>query len=333
MASIPQVERQLYILSLLSENQKGFTIEEIMNSLRRVGIDVSKKTVQRDIDYITMNFFVYEEEKNGKTVYFASKYNAENIGFTISELISLHFAREVLQPYSSLDVGKTAVNIFDRLLASAPQIKQMYIDDLSKMVKVYTSGIVPEKDFNTEYLEIIKKAIALNRKLKLEYHSFNADEITQREFAPYLLEIQEGCWHVIGYCYLRNAIRDFRVSRIRSLFMSDEIFIRPKNFYDRYKKNRFHKLAGEKKIRLKLLFTGDAARFVKEYERSKAHLLYESDKGLVFERDTTMTPEIVKWVLGFGAEVEVLGPQELKDVIRQQVKKLSQIYLEKEYFL
>ena len=328
MASIPQVERQLYILSLLSENQKGFTIEEIMNSLRRVGIDVSKKTVQRDIDYITMNFFVYEEEKNGKTVYFASKYNAENIGFTISELISLHFAREVLQPYSSLDVGKTAVNIFDRLLASAPQIKQMYIDDLSKMVKVYTSGIVPEKDFNTEYLEIIKKAIALNRKLKLEYHSFNADEITQREFAPYLLEIQEGCWHVIGYCYLRNAIRDFRVSRIRSLSMSDEIFIRPKNFYDRYKKNRFHKLAGEKKIRLKLLFTGDAARFVKEYERSKAHLLYESDKGLVFERDTTMTPEIVKWVLGFGAEVEVLGPQELKDVIRQQVKKLSQIYLE-----
>ncbi len=326
MASIPQVERQLYILSLLSENRKGFTIEEIMNSLYRIGIDVSRKTIQRDIDYITMNFFVYEAERDGKTVYFANKYSAENIGFTISELISLHFAREVIRSYSNLDVAKTAVNIFDRLLASAPQINKMYIDDLSEMIKVSISGITPEKELNTEYLEMIKQAIAQNKKLNLEYHSFNNDETTQRKFDPYLLEIQEGCWHVIGYCHLRNAVRDFRVSRIRSLLISDETFIRPKNFYERYKRNRFSRLAGEKKIRLKLLFTGDAARFVKEYERSKAHSLYESDKGLIFERDTTMTPEIVKWVLGFGAEVEVLGPNELKDEIKKQVKKLRQMY-------
>lgn len=328
MSNISQVERQLHILSLLSENQRGFTIEEIMDSLRRIGVDVSRKTIQRDIDYITTNFFVYEDERNGKTVYVANKYSADNIGFTISELLSLHFAREILRPYSGLDVGKTAVNILDKLLSSVPRINRKYIDNFSEMVKVYTSGITPEKDFNREYLENIKEAIAQNRKLRIEYYSFNADEITKREFDPYLLEIQEGCWHVIGYCHLRKAIRDFRVSRIRSLSMSDKIFTRPENFYEDYKENRFHKLVGEKKIRLKLRFTGDAARFVKEYERSKAHSLYENDEGLIFERDTTMTPEIIKWILGFGAEVEVLEPEELKDAIRQQVRKLSQMYSE-----
>ncbi|HHY90390.1 MAG TPA: HTH domain-containing protein, partial [Clostridiales bacterium] len=172
MSNISQVERQLHILSLLSENQRGFTIEEIMDSLRRIGVDVSRKTIQRDIDYITTNFFVYEDERNGKTVYVANKYSADNIGFTISELLSLHFAREILRPYSGLDVGKTAVNILDKLLSSVPRINRKYIDNFSEMVKVYTSGITPEKDFNREYLEIIKEAIAQNRKLRIEYYSF-----------------------------------------------------------------------------------------------------------------------------------------------------------------
>ena len=75
MADISQVERQLYILSLLSENRRGHSVDEILNSLHRVGIDVSRKTVERDIDYITSNFFVYEDERDGKTVYLANKYS------------------------------------------------------------------------------------------------------------------------------------------------------------------------------------------------------------------------------------------------------------------
>jgi proteasome accessory factor B len=327
MTDVSQVERQLYILSLLSENHRGYTTEEILNSLHRVGIDVSLKTVERDIDYITANFFVYEDERDGKTVYQANKYSVQHISFTISELISLHFAREVINSYSGLDVGATGVKILDKLIATAPQINRSYIETLSEMMKVYVSGITPEKDLNPEYLNVIRDAIAERKSLQLEYYSFNSDETTKRKFDPYLLEIQEGCWHVVGYCHLRNGIRDFRVSRIKSLMETKDSFERPDNFYEQYKKDRFEKLAGEEKVKLKLRFTGDAARFVKEYESSKADSIQEDGASLIFERTVTMTPEIVKWVLSFGAGVEVLEPESLRDEIKEHIQKLAEIYI------
>jgi len=51
MCDVTQVERQLYILSLLSESKIGYTIDEIKKKLDSVGIDVSKKTIERDINF------------------------------------------------------------------------------------------------------------------------------------------------------------------------------------------------------------------------------------------------------------------------------------------
>jgi len=326
MSDVSQVERQLYILSMLSESRRGFTIEEILNNLRKIGVDVSRKTIERDIDYITKNFFVYEEEKNGKTVYLANKYSVQHVAFSISELYSLHFAREVISSYRGLDVGATAAKIIERIIASAPRINKAYLNTLNNLIKVNVSGINLECELNSEYLELLKEAIEESKCVQLEYYSFNNDEMTERVFEPYLLEIYEGCWHVVGHCRLRKNFRDFRVSRIKSLNLTNECFIRPKNFYEKYKKNRFDKLSGEEKVNLRLLFTGQAARFIEEYEYSKADLLKRDVDGLFFERTVAMTPEILKWVLSFGAEVKVLEPATLRDEVMGQIKKMGEMY-------
>lgn len=326
MPDVSQVERQLYILSRLSENRRGFTIEEIMNNLNKIGIDVSRKTVERDIDYISGNFFVYEDQRNGKNVYLANKYNIQNVAFTISELFSLHFAREVLNFYRGLDVGATAAKIIERIIASVPQINKNYLDTLNSVMKVYVTEINPESELNPEYLELLKEAIEKNICVQLEYYSFNNDKMTERKFEPYLLEIYEGCWHVAGHCRLRESFRDLRVSRIKSLSLTNEYFVRPKNFYENYKKNRFDKLSGEGKVRLRLQFTGHMARFIEEYESSKADLLQRNENGLLFERTVAMSPEILKWVLSFGAEVKVLEPATLRDEVMGQIKKMGELY-------
>ena len=43
-------QRQIYILSLLSQNPKGYLAEEIRERLHRWDIDVTKRTILRDID-------------------------------------------------------------------------------------------------------------------------------------------------------------------------------------------------------------------------------------------------------------------------------------------
>lgn len=66
-------QRQIYILSLLSENLKGYQAEEIRERLLRWDIDVTRRTILRDIDELSLNYGIGEEERGGKTYYYADK--------------------------------------------------------------------------------------------------------------------------------------------------------------------------------------------------------------------------------------------------------------------
>jgi len=328
MYDATQIERQLYILSLLSESRVGYSIDELKKNLDAVGIDVSKKTIERDIDFLsTGNFFVTEEKRSKKTYYMANKFGIENITFSPSELISLHFIKELLKSYSTLDIGNTAINLIDRIIVTLPQLDKAYLQNLTEYLKVNETFINSEKNISQETIDKVRKGIELNKRLYIKYHSFNSDEVTERKFDPYIIEIYDGCYHLIGHCHLRNEVRDFRVSRIIELQLLEESFERPRNFYQNYKKGRFGKLSGEEQVKLLLKFTGKAARYVREYESRKADFLVEErDGNLIFEKNTTMTPEIIKWVLSFGSNVLVLEPESLREQVIQEAKKMVERY-------
>ena len=330
MQDISQIERQLFILSRLSANKKGCTLHEIGNYLKSMSIEVSKKTILRDIDSLSVSGFPIIEEKRGRNTFFYSeKFGLDSISFTISELISLYFIKELLKSYSMLDVGMNAFNLIDRMVSHLPKVNQEFIDTLKELFKVHPLDVISEKAINPEFLNLIQNASAQNKKLRINYTSFNKEEKTDRVIDPYFLEIHEGCYHLIGYCYLRNSIREFRVSRINSLKVLEETFTKPLDFYEKYQKDKFSKLTGDRKITLKLLFTGNAARYVKEYESDKADTVKDDGNGgLLFVRETTKTPEIVRWILGFGGEVEVLEPEELKEEVIQTAEDILKKYKE-----
>jgi proteasome accessory factor B len=328
MAETSMVERQIHILSVLSESRNGYTVEEIFRNLQRLGIDVNKKTITRDIEEISRHFPVCEEKSSaGEACYKADKLKISNITFTIPELISLYFLKQLIKQYEVLDVGKTAAELIQKMLQNAPPIHQIYIDSISDLLKVNPSEVVLEKNIDEAWMQTIREAIEKKRRLKIDYFSFNNDEMTSRTIDPYFLEIREGCYHLVGLCHLREEIRDFRVSRIRGLELLSETFKRPENFYEEYNRNRFEKMTGDEQITLKIVFEGQAARYIKEYEQYKADKITDLDKGkILFEKKTTYTPDIVQWVLRFGADAEVLEPEDLKFEITWEVQRMIRRY-------
>jgi len=330
MHDVSQIERQLYILTLLSSCKEGYTISEIHKNLVMVGIEVSRRTVERDIDFMSMgSFFLTEEIRSNKTFYIAKKYDIENMIFTTSELISLHFIKELLKSYTMLDIGNSARYLIDRIIKDLPQLDKAYIKKLNELLKVKESYIGLERHLDEETISIIRKGIELYRTLLIEYHSFSGDEVTERMFDPYVIEIYEGCYHLIGYCHLRKSIRDLRISRIKKIRLLENTYERPERFYEDYKKDRFGKLAGEKNIELVLRFSGEGARYVLEYESAKADVLIdEGDSTVLFQRTTTMTPEIIKWVLSFGADVAVIKPEAVREAVIKHAKGMMGKYKE-----
>lgn len=327
MSDTHQVERQLHILSILSESRKGYTIEEISIRLERLGIVVHTKTIRRDIDVLSETFFIYEDLQNDKVHYLSQEFALKNITLSPSELVSIHFISELLKSYSFLDIGTTAAGIIDKIIGSLPKVSKSFITSLQDKIAVSISEIICEKEVDKEFLRIIRDAISLNKRLMLSYYSFTSDEMTVRKFDPYTIEIHEGCYHLIGYCHLRSAVRNFRVARIKQIETLDEEFERPVNFYREFQKNRFKYLTGEDRILLKIRFRKDIARFIKEYEAQNADLIRDLDDGsILFEKRTTLSPDIIKWVLGFGAGAEVLAPAVLREKILKEVKSILVSY-------
>ncbi|MBP7176265.1 MAG: WYL domain-containing protein [Thermoclostridium sp.] len=327
MADIRQIERQIHILSILSESKQGYTVQELHHSIQKLGIDVSRKTIERDIDDLSKHFYIYEEEGQKETRYRADKLKIDNITFSISELLSLYFLQQVIKPYQKLDVGKTSESLIQKILERAPSVDQAYIDSVSDLFIVNPADVVREKNLDENHLQLAREAIEKEYRLKIEYLSFNSDELTCRVIDPYILEIREGCYHLIGFCHLREEVRDFRISRIRSMEMLNETFEKPEKFYEQYSQNRFEKMTSDEEITLKIIFEDETARYIKEYEDNKADKITDiGENKILFEKKTTYTPDILQWVLRFGGDAEVIEPEALRFEVMWEAKRMGQKY-------
>ena len=73
-------------------------------------------------------------------------------------------------------------------------------------------------------------------------------------------------------------------------------------------------------IKVKALFTQDTKwRLVEEFG---PHCFTEADDGrLLFTAEYTDMENLVTWLMTFGAKVEVLEPEEARDIIRGNAKK------------
>lgn len=324
MDKVSSAQRQLFILSLLSENKRGYTLDDIIKSLERVDIVATKRMVSRDIDYISQNFFVYEETGGGKTVYKADKYALADIDFSIGQVISLYFAREVMQSYKDTDIAKEAILILDKILAKLPELSRSALQNIVDSIKVVPSAA--RDDADEEVLELVRQAAQDKTRIRVVYSSFLRGDTQERLFDPYVLEVRDGCWHAIGMCHLRGAVRDLRISRMQRAALTEEGFEVPHGFYESYQRTRFDKLAGEDVFDIEVRFSGNAAKLVKEYHTAKADRLEERDGALVYYKKAALTDDLTSWLLSFGSGAEVMEPGELKERLHEEARSMVRLY-------
>lgn len=311
-------QRQIYILSLLSENPKGYQAEEIRQRLKQWDIEVSKRTITRDIDELSLNYGICEEERGGKTYFYADKYSLKNVDLTIEDLAALAFAKEMLQEYVHLHMGSQAISLIDKVVEGSAALNKLQFEKLCGQFKQAgsKSGNVDVVDAQIE--KIIQNAIDNKSKLEIMYYSFTSDESTKRIIHPYRLVLLDSYLNVEGYCELRKEVRRFRLSRIQRVDVLDLHFTEIENDT----KEVFLNLAGNREEDMELLFLGDSIRYVKEYESSRAKKLQETSEGLLFYQKTAIAPDVIRWVRAFGPEVKVLKPDWLAEQLQNEAEKI-----------
>lgn len=321
-------ERQIYILSLLSENPQGFRVQDIVDRLAAWDIMVKPRTIQRDIDELSLSYGISEEQRGKDIYYTADKYYLKNVDMTISDLMSIAFIQELLDNYKGLDVAEHGMEFLNRIVKQLGLAKRAQLLDFKNIIRDMDADRSKNLDVKPEIEHAVRNAIDQRKKLKIIYYSWNRDESTGRVIHPYQFVMIDGYMNVAAYCELRKEIRYFRISRMLAAEILGESFEKNQNLMREQKP--FIHISGRETKKLVLQFDEQMGRYVEEYDSVRADRLEKlEDKSVLFYKETALTDEVKRYVLGFGSHVKVIAPQHFAEEIQEEALRMVDLYDEK----
>ncbi|APH16253.1 transcriptional regulator family protein [Clostridium sporogenes] len=172
----------------------------------------------------------------------------------------------------------------------------------------------------------INAAIITRNKIKIKYNSLNTGE-KERIVRPYAVFQYKGSMYFVGYCELRQKIREFKISRIMSYEILGEKFERAHNFnFKEYMKDCFG-IFKDEEIELKLKIKHPMSQIVKERIWADNQKIIDiEDKAIMFQAKVRGITEVKSWILSMGQSVEVLEPKSLRRNIENEIEKMIKIY-------
>jgi predicted DNA-binding transcriptional regulator YafY len=145
------------------------------------------------------------------------------------ELFALVLGSQILESCAgSTDVMQLRSAI-QRLGARLPEQIWVNLQQVASDLVLFRTGA--KIDLNPEIWQSLEAACQGQSSVRMTYYTASRDSTSDRTFDPYLLYIYRGTNpYVIGYCHNRQAIRWFRVDRIRKLEVLQQSFSRIPDF-------------------------------------------------------------------------------------------------------
>lgn len=284
---------------------------------------VSKRQCYRDLRTIEDAGFPLYHDQGYRMV--EGSIMLKSIAFTMEEALALIYGIKLIEQQKG--ILKAPEQVKEKLLAILPKKFSNEIENINQQVEI---EVAPAADYSGKesLFKEISEAIKNHTLLQLQYYSFSSDEVTDRMVAPYQLVFKDGFWYLVALCHRHQETRLFRVDRIRDLDATEQKFSPPTDYsYEEYMGAAWQMERGEE-FSFKVRFFSQTARFVRETNFHPSQEIIEEPGGtIIFTAKACGLRSILRWVLPFGDEAEVLEPPEL----RMTVAKTMAAGLERYY--
>ena len=321
IATRPQL-RRLAVLDRRIRSRKYPNASTVASEL-----GVATHTIYRDIAFLRDAWsapIVWSDERQG-FFYSEADYQLPLQTLTEGELVALFLAERLLQQYRGTPYATAITTAFAKVTNALPEKVTLDLNDLADSLSVRPA---PVPDTDIKIFARLTKAVRERQRLHIVYQGMYRGEETEREIDPYHLAAVEGGFCVYAYCHLREDVRTFRPSRIRSIKETGEQFARPADFdVTRYFDGAFGIVHGDKPQLVRLLLGGLASRYVLERKWHPSQKERRRRDGRVeISFRLTHLAEIKRWVLAWGSECEVLAPAELRRDVAAEIARLHALY-------
>ncbi len=288
--------------------------------------EVNERTIRRDLDYLRYQLdapLAYSALKRGY-MYTEEQYQLPAIQIRERDLFALYLADKLLSQYEGTPIYDSLKSVFAKIEDSLPDkisLTPGSEQTLFTVIPPSATVILPE------VLETVFSAVRSATRLDISYKSPGAAP-GERTIDPYHCVRYEGDWYVLAYCHLRQAIRTFSLARILALQANEQHFNRPEHLdFQSLFASHFGIHWGKGSIEVSLRFQPQAATYIRERRWHPSQNIKELANGaLVLTMTVNHLLELKRWVLSWGAAVEVLAPPQLVAEMQVDTMAMHKLY-------
>ena len=298
----PKIKKCLYLINLL-ERKGAMTLKEINECYQYSSIyegdNILPRTFLRYKDFIEVNFPCYIE------------YNARTGKYELHRHKAL---------YGEDD------SLFDYLLSA------YHIEGMTELALKHREKIVlTDAPTGVENVQIILEAIDKKRGIECDYYSFNKKSIKQQKLIPYFLRTWENRWYLVAEPDNHHHGQSvFALERMDNIRLTEEKMLPSKNITpEEYFDGSFgvNHSDDQKPDRILIKVYSTQVEYIKALPLHESQKEIEAtDEWSIFEYRLVPCYNFYQQLLWHREKLEVLEPQNVRDEIKNSIKKMLEHY-------
>lgn len=294
-----KTKRQLALWQVLRSHRDGIGLKALADQL-----GVSKNTVQRDIDQLSVAGVPILEEQRGQVLAFAIRDGVPApVNLTRRDVDALAAAREALRPYRRSPMFRHYEAALAKLEAQlGPSVRPVF----------ETRGITGRPAPADSVYDALLEGILSNRRCELVYRRRSSSAAKQYIVDPHGFMLVDGLNYLRGRSVPEGQPLTFVAHLISSAKLLGETFARRK-----MTRTGFGAFDG-KPEKVEVRFHHDIAPFIAEKTWHPTQRLSVADGWLVFRARLSGMHEFVGWVMSWGDRAELVSPMRWRaEVLRR----------------
>jgi predicted DNA-binding transcriptional regulator YafY len=318
----------LYLMRILLEKtdeSHSITMPEILSSLEKYDVTAERKSIYDDLEALRVFGMDIIGEQRNKTYYY-------RVGKRDFELAELKLLVDAVQS-SKFITAKKSNELIKKLenLASKYEASQL-------QRQVYVAGRIKTMNESIYYnVDMIHSAIGANVKIKFQYYQWNVDKKMELRkngelyiVSPWALSWDNENYYLIGFDCETGIIKHYRVDKMlkieltekkragKELFEAFDVAVYSGKMFGMYDGDiQTVKLECENRLAGVVI-----DRFGKDVQMMRVY-----SNHFISYINVAVSQQFLAWVIGLGRGAKVIGPERVVDMMRDQVRGLTEQYL------
>jgi predicted DNA-binding transcriptional regulator YafY len=262
--------------------------------------------------------------KNRGYYYADSNFTIDDTPLTTDDVAALKFAASTIAQFRNTDFFKEYGFALDRIIDRIGT--QDSTNSTANLIQFETG----HGETGQEYINTLLTAIENKKQIWFDYTNYTTGEKKRRKATPLLLKEYRNRWYLISYDLIKDRISTFGLDRMEEIEISDEKANMPVNFNpDLYFKHSVGiTVTSEQPVQIVFIANNLAAKYlISQAIHPSQKVLKEDEKQTTLELNVLITEELIRNLLSYGSDIEVIEPTILRNELRERIERMYEKYI------